>query len=276
MAVFLENAASSEVRRAGLGRAPISVTYEQPLNERIRNFLRLEHLLRSVEAKINGSTEWDNRAALGALIDVTDVLSRSDIKGELVKEMDRHGALLRRLQSNPGVDSDRLHETLATLEGVLRGIKDSGYQAGERLRRDELANAVKQRLAIPGGTCSFDVPAFHHWLNQGAGARITQLHAWFEDLRMLRDGISLVLRLIRDSVDATRTVALGGFLQQSLDPNASHQLIRIQVPAELGLFPEISAGRFRFTLRFLEQPDTAVRPHQTSLDVEFDLQCCVL
>ena len=73
-----------------------------------------------------------------------------------------------------------------------------------------------------------------------------------------------------------RLVALGGFHQQSLEAGATCQLIRIHLPSEARLFPEISAGRHRFTARFLEQPKTTARPTQTARDVEFGLQCCLL
>ena len=42
----------------------LPVIYEQPLNERIRNCLRLEHLFTGIDAGIQGGTEWDARAAL--------------------------------------------------------------------------------------------------------------------------------------------------------------------------------------------------------------------
>ncbi len=272
----LVNAAPFDAQDDSVERNAQKLLFEQPLNERIRALLRLEHLLQSIETRINGSSEWDARAALAGLIDVADVLWRSDIKGELIKEMDRHAGILQRLRASPGVDAERLHDTLATLEGLLRKVKNPSYQPGQILRRDELASAVKQRLAIPGGTCSFDVPAYHYWLNRAGSTRIAQLNRWFEEFSLLQDGIDIVLKLIRNSVDPTPVVALGGLFQQSLDPNASYQLIRVQVPMHLGLFPEISAGKFRFTLRFMEQPNTTTRPSQTTRDVYFELQSCCL
>jgi cell division protein ZapD len=86
----------------------------------------------------------------------------------------------------------------------------------------------------------------------------------------------LVPAAIRESTDPVRAVASGGFYQQSLELNTPYQLIRIVVPADQGLFPEISAGKHRFTLRFLEQPATGGRAVQTDRDVEFELQCCTL
>jgi len=64
------------------------ITYEQPLNERVRTFLRMEHLFKLVDHHIKGASEWDSRGTLSIILDIMDLLSRSDIKTELIKELD--------------------------------------------------------------------------------------------------------------------------------------------------------------------------------------------
>lgn len=252
------------------------IIYEQPLNERIRGFLRLEHLFENIAARIHGISAWDSRATLAGMIDVLDFLTRSDIKSDLIKELERHVAIFMRLRPHPGVDLRRLDETIEQLNTLLTTLKEHAPQAGQTLRQDELVNAIKQRIAIPGGTCNFDMPAYHHWLNKPAEQRIQHLNRWMDDLHLVQEGVARVLKTLRESTQPIRVVAPGGFYQQSLDPGISCQLLRIMPPLELGLFPEISAGKHRFTLRFLEQPSTTARPVQTELDIEFELQCCVL
>ena len=70
-------------------------------------------------------------------------------------------------------------------------------------------------------------------------------------------------------------IAHEGFFQQSLDSNLPIQLIRVAVPAELPYFAEISAGKHRLTIRFLE-PQPGRRPLQAQESVEFQLTCCTL
>jgi cell division protein ZapD len=38
------------------------------------------------------------------------------------------------------------------------------------LREDRLIGLVRQRLSIPGGCCSFDLPTLHMWLHMPASA----------------------------------------------------------------------------------------------------------
>ena len=97
-----------------------------------------------------------------------------------------------------------------------------------------------------------------------------------EDLRIIQAGVARVLKTLRESAEPIPVVASAGFYQQSLEPGIPCQLLRVVLPLDVELFPEISASKHRFTLRFLEQPVTGKRPIQTSQDVGFELQCCIL
>ena len=52
-------------------------------------------------------------------------------------------------------------------------------------------------------------------------------------------------------------------------------MIRIVIPRNLKYFPEVSGGKHRVTVRFMEQSETSNRPEQTGNDVEFELHFCV-
>lgn len=253
-----------------------AIIYEQPLNERIRSFLRLEHLFALVANHIEGTSCWASRATIGALVEVNDLLARSDVRQELIKELERQHALLAGLARNPAVDPRRLTSTMDDLARLLASLKSPVCQPGQTMRQDELIAAVKQRLAIPGGTCNFDLPGFHHWLSLPETERIAQLHRWYEDLKVVGEGIGLALGLIRSSATPVPVTAQGGFFQQTVDGGAACQLVRVKLAADTGLFPEISGGKHRFSVRFLTQPSTHARPAAVDRDVSFELQCCVL
>jgi len=250
--------------------------YEQPLNERIRCFLRLEYLFHSVALSMRGETQWDARNAVAGLIDITDQLSRADIKGELIKEIERHIAILNALRNNPGVNPVMLDSTLARLEPLLTILRSSACQPGARMRQLELITQVRQRLAIPGGLCRFDLPAFHFWLSSAHERRLQQLHEWMDDLRVIEDGVALSLRLIRESAVPQKAAAFGGFYQQTLEPGSSCQLVRVVLNPDEPVFAEISGGKHRFTVRFMRPAEPGARPQQTAETVHFELQCCGL
>lgn len=252
----------------------VAVVFEQPLNERMRSCLRLEHLFSGIEVCIESGGEWHARDALTRMLEVCDFLTRTDVKGELIKELERSTSLLAALKSNPGVDLKTLDRTLDALNNCLVDIKTPSYQPGSVLRNSELANVVKQRISIPGGTCNFDVPAFHFWLSGSDKARNHQLLAWMKDLRSIQTATTLILRITRDSAVPKMVTASSGFYQQQLDPAQQTQLVRVVLPSEGTYYPEISGGKHRFSVRFYEQPVASDRPAQVDADVRFELQCC--
>ncbi|MDZ7735358.1 MAG: cell division protein ZapD [Gammaproteobacteria bacterium] len=253
-----------------------SIIFEQPLNERVRSFLRLEHLFSNVDVRIHGQSEWDSRETLTNLIEVSDMLSRSDLKGELIKELERHASTLNNLKENPAVDHERLLTILQGINGLIEQLRSPHCQPGQAIRADDLVNSIKQRSTIPGGSCGFDLPAYHHWLNQPVEQRTMDLDRWYRDLRIIRDAVSYSLSMIRNSATPKTVVADNGLFQQSLESSSACQLIRVVLPATSPYFPEISGGRHRFTLRFMYRDDTQSRPLQADQDIEFELHCCIL
>ncbi len=251
------------------------IIYEQPLNERVRTFLRLECLFEGAYAHVDGPSPWESRMVLGHLLDILAVCGRTDLKTEVMKELERQTALLEALRHNPEVDRARLLGLLEQLEGLVDGLHAMSGQPGQGLRGHELLNAVRQRSSIPGGTCHFDLPGLHHWLHRPPAERSAELRRWLAQLEPLRRAIVLLLRLIRQSARPQPQRAHGGFFQQSLDPSAPTQLLRVGLPPGSPWYAEISAGRHRFTVRFLA-PGPEGRASQTEADVDFLLACCTL
>ena len=252
-----------------------NVIYEQPLNERVRTFLRLEHLFKEFFAHLEGPSMWDSRNALISLLDILTIFNRTDLKTEVMKELERQMGTLAALENTPGVDRARLGELLDEFDKLVDRMHAMHGQVGQELRQNEFLNSVKQRLSIPGGTCDFDLPAYHFWLQRPTTRRITDLHQWISCFEPIRLSVALLLRLIRGSANGVADSAPGGFFQKMLDPSSPCQLVRVSVPAEAPYYAEVSGGRHRFTVRFLELlPDGYAA--QTSHDVAFELTCCMI
>ena len=253
-----------------------NTTYEQPLNERVRTFLRLEHLFGIADHHSPKDSQWDSRIAISCLLEILDLISRSDIKGDLINELERHTTTLDVLKSNPDVDLQRLNDILDNINLYLGTLRDGDFQPGQNLKQDELTASIKQRISIPGGTCNFDLPAFHHWLHKPVQSRHEDLKTWKQDLLVIQNSLAIVLLMLRNSTTPVTENAESGFYQQPIESKLSCQLIRVILPHDCNVFPEISGGKHRFTIRFMEQPSTSSRPVQTSNAVEFELHCCIL
>lgn len=253
-----------------------TIAYEQPLNERMRSFLRMEHLFNQITHYINGDSEWDSRNAITALIEIVDFISRSDIKSELIKELERHAATLGALTDSPAVDSRKLAAILNKIDYFLGILRDSAYQPGAALRQNEFLMSIKQRIAIPGGTCNFDIPGYFYWLHRSFQDKSVDFQIWQKEIILLRDSIQLSLQMVRNSNTPSNELAERGFYQKQIEANVACHLIRVILPRESKYYPEISGGKHRFAIRFMEQPSTSERPYQTKDNVSFELHCCIL
>lgn len=253
------------------------ITFEQPLNERMRNLLRLEHLFDHITYRTQETiSKWDYRNILESLLEVNDLLSRSDFKTELIKELERHSSMLTSLENNPAVDQSRLQQINNEIFELSSELKSSSYQPGNTLKEDELVTSFKQRTSIPGGTCNFDLPRLHYWLNLPSNKQKLDLENWSIDIQPIKKATYLALDMIRNSSNPSKETADSGFYQKAIDSNLPCQLIRVVLPAASRYYPEISGGKHRFTIRFMEESSTQNRPAQTANSVEFVLHCCAL
>lgn len=253
-----------------------AIVYEQPLNERIRTFLRLELLFARIDLAFQGNSELHNRDVIEGLLNTLSVFERSNLKAEIIKELERLAATLSVLENTPGVDQQALDDLLAELDQMLDVIHLEKSAIGQMLRDNEFLYSIGQRSSIHGGTCDFDLPAYHFWLQHTSHQdRKQQLCMWLEQFASARAAIDISLRLIRSSTGFTAYTAPAGFYQHSLDSSQSNQLIRVKIPKNVSFYPEISGGKHRFTVRFM-QFDINQRPQQVSDDIEFSLSSCVM
>lgn len=252
-----------------------TLIFEHPLNERARTLMRIEHLFERLAFFQPLDNPWATRAMVETLVDIAALSSRSDIKTELIKELDRQTANLERFRDQPGVNRKALDASLSELGAAAEGLRTQDHASGQCIRDNEFLKGVAQRGTLPGGTCGFDLPQYHLWLSRPYPERERQVARWIEDLVPVRTAIQLILSYIRASASPRRVMARDGLYQGSLETQMPAQLIRITIQGEPPLFPEISGHKNRFAIRFLRGNDEGP-PEPVHEDLEFTLTCCVL
>ena len=90
----------------------------------------------------------------------------------------------------------------------------------------------------------------------------------------LCNSVVALLWLVRNSKQPTLQVAINGVYQHSMNRDSTNALIRLGFAAESALYPEISGGQHRFTVRLMEWDSSEHRPVQIKHDVEFSLTVC--
>ncbi|MDH5257694.1 MAG: cell division protein ZapD [Gammaproteobacteria bacterium] len=252
-----------------------SVVYELPFNEKVRTFVRLESLFNEIEYKLQGKTVWDTRSTINTLMALLNAFARPEIKSDLMKEMDRMNNVLSKYASMDGVNTGRLQHVQDELCQTAKKLKALEGQIGQNLKLNELVMSIRQRDSLPGGALGIDVPNYAHWLAQDIEVRNADIRNWLKEFELVKNAVSLVLRLIRDSAIESEAVAKNGVYQHVLETGTMAQIIRVVLPKNSPYFPEISGGRHRFTVRFLK-PMGADRPVQVEQDIPFKIICCAL
>jgi len=255
-------------------RSASGPVYEQPLNEKMRTFLRLDFLYQQTLFHNEHADVWSMRAAVASLLEILAITARGDIRSDVLKELERQMTVMHEFAARPGVDSSRLKSVLANLARLRTELNSAGMMFMKKLRDSEFLNAVKHRSAIPGGTCEFDLPDYRHWLEQPAEIRDAAFEEWLATIRPLCDSVTELLWLSREAARPRPETAVGGSFQIAFERDNPSQLLRITLSEGSQLFPEISGDQRRCNIRFLSWTDVNARPVQTTEDVKFLLTVC--
>src|ERR1700745_2148229 len=172
-----------------------SLVFEQPLNERMRTFLRVDFLYNQALYHNEIVSQWGSRAAMGSLIHILAITTSGDGRSDVLKELERHLAALSEFQSKPGVDPERLRTLVGNLQRLRGELMNAGSAFLQPLRDSEFLSAIKHRSAIPGGTCEFDLPDYYYWLAQSDEPRVRTFNQWLGMLRPFCDAIAELLWL---------------------------------------------------------------------------------
>lgn len=243
------------------------ILFEHPLNEKMRTWLRIEFLVNQLNTNLPVKDHASALHFFRHVGDLLDVLERGEVRTELLKELERQQRKLKQWDEVPGVDKNRI-EALQQQLKKSSAILMSAPRVGQLLREDRLIGLVRQRLSIPGGCCSFDLPTLHIWLHASQASRDTMVTRWLESLEPMNQALDLILDLIRNSAPFRKQTSLNGFFQ---DNGEDADLLRLQLALNEQLYPQISGHKSRFAIRFMPlDSEHGVVPER----LDFELACC--
>ncbi|MEO7401782.1 MAG: cell division protein ZapD [Polaromonas sp.] len=249
------------------------ILYEHPFNERIRTYLRLEHLLQRLGELVKRESAIDHHYALATIFEIMDVGARADLKTDVLKDLEKQKHVLNGYRGNPAISEDILDHITAQLEACFSAVNNLPGKVGQSLTENDWLMSIRSRVGIPGGTCEFDLPAYYAWQHLGAAVRQQDLHRWVLTLGPLAESVRLLLRLLRDSGAPQKVVAPAGQYQQMLPQGRTFQLLRMRIDDSLGLIPEISCNRLMVSVRLMRLASDD-RLHASVDDSMFELTLC--
>lgn len=243
------------------------VLFEHPLNEKMRTWLRIEFLVQQLNCNLPVTDHATALHFFRNIGDLLDVFERGEVRTELLKELERQQRKLKQWDEVPGVDKSRIESLRQQLKNSS-AILMSAPRVGQVLREDRLIGLVRQRLSIPGGCCSFDLPTLHIWLHAPQSQRDSQVSHWLESLEPMNQALTLILDLVRNSAPFRKQTSLNGFFQ---DNGEDADLLRLQLVLNDQLYPQISGHKSRFAIRFMPlDSENGLVPER----LDFELACC--
>jgi cell division protein ZapD len=249
------------------------ISYEYPLSERIRTLLRLEDLYERLDYFLAKNEALQNHVALLLIFEILEVVSRADLKSDLLQELERQKHSLEMLRGNPDISTPALDNILRQIDQIAARLYYSG-KSGQELRENEWLMSIKQRTSIPGGTCEFDLPSYHYWLHLPPEQQRRDLDTWTAPFQALREASTIVLRLLRSSGKTNLQVAHQGVYQLSMAGRTA-QMVCVTLAPTYACVPEFSANKYALNIRFTIQ-EGVQRPKTAETDVEFELTFCNL
>ena len=137
------------------------ILYEYPFNERIRTYLRLQELFDRLGTLLARSDAIDHHFALTTLFEVMEVATRPELKADALKDLERQKQLYNSYRGNPAISEQALDQVVAQLDAHFEALNAQTGRLGHELSDNEFLSAIRSRSVIPGGTCEFDLPAYH-------------------------------------------------------------------------------------------------------------------
>ena len=245
--------------------------YELPLNERLRTFMRVEFISNRLNYFLELDDSWATRSIIHGLIEIYSILSRTDVRREVITDLDRYIYEMRKYQDSPLADEYRAREFRQDLESLKVTVENSGSDYLKPLRDNEFLNSLLHRQTLPGGKAEFDMPKYKFWLDSGRTK--SDIDQWVGVIKPVCSSIDKLLWMIRESTEAISTVAVGGYYNHQISRNHQISLVRIFLN-ENTIYPEVSGGKHLISIRFFNWGDSEEKWSQTKENINFRISLC--
>lgn len=249
------------------------ILYEYPLNERIRTYLRLEHLFTRLSGLVVRDDPVDHHYAITTIFEVMDVGGRADLKTEVLKDLEKQKHVLNGYRGNPAISEAALDDIIGQLNACFSSLNALSGKVGQSLTENDWLMNIRRRVGIPGGTCEFDLPAYFAWQHLSAPRRRADLERWTASLVPLARSVEMLLKFLRDSGFPQKVSASSGLYQQTLPQGKTFHLLRLRLDRSSALVPEISANRMMVSVRMMRRDDDD-RVYSAAENAEFELTLC--
>lgn len=243
------------------------ITYEHPLNERIRIFLKLEYLFDhiSFENQLN---------SLINILRISEISKRFDLRFECLQSLDKIYSSLSQLPNNKdNINIEKLELTKTNIENQINILKSGKGKFGEYIIQNESLNNIISKINSPGGIIINELPYLKFWLQKSSDVQLKELATLYHEFEPLRNAVNTIMSIIRSSGTPKKVTSQNGAFSQMLD-NSKIQLIKVCIPKDLNNYPDISGNNKFISIRFLTKELLKDKPLTVKNSFDFDIFYC--
>jgi len=235
--------------------------------------MRIEFLYSRLKYFVsNLDDNWQTRTVIHTLLEIYSILSRTDVRREVLADLDRYIMQMQRFQSAPDADNNMVNDILEDLDLIKNKALEIGTDYLLKLREDDFIASLLHRHTLPGGKAEFDMPKYKFFLESDKKNLALQINAWIDVIRPICEGIDKLMWIIRESNEPIATVAVGGQYNHQIERRTQISLVRI-ITNDINVYPEISGGRHLIAVRFFNK-NSEGKYLQFEDNVEFKISLC--
>ena len=135
--------------RATAKEAPTTnttITYEQPVTEYTRLYLRLEFLFDQLEQTIGQTSVDSSKMAMDNILKLINVTDRPDIKSKLTQTLTQQASHLKQLQKIPGVNEEAVEQLLDEISNHTHTLHKNLSRIGDGIRKNEFLSQIRSTI----------------------------------------------------------------------------------------------------------------------------------
>ena len=242
------------------------ITFEYPLNEKNRNYLRFEFLFIQLKKSMTFVHDSDSIAFFKALFELLELSERSDIRHDLIKDLEQLSKQMSGWLTHEEVNHRAVQELIDEIELLNKAVFAMPKQ-WRFFKKSRFLTSLKQRFSIPSGCCNFDLPQFHFWSASDLANRQQDARSWLRHFESLEKALTLFLKIRRSQGVRSEQLAENGFYQNETENSG---FVTIKVKKEAAVYPMISGHKNRFSVRFI----SAIDPSNNALNIAFQQIIC--
>ena len=116
--------------------------FEFPLNEKVRNYLRVEHMFNSIVDLESCCAKNNEVTFLRNLFQLLDLIERVDLKSELIRDLNIYTQHLNHWLTFPNVNKDKLNTALDEVTQTIDALNTSP-RIGCSLKKDRFLSSIR-------------------------------------------------------------------------------------------------------------------------------------